>query len=170
MHGILPFMVVESPSPDNSQQTATKATQILEKKPGFRILEKNQRKELVKAFISTGKVVYGRAFDVIKISGRGAGSLRLHSEADFLKHIERITLCEVKSTRRDLNKHFDGYFFGLTTAELLVAQTLGDQYGFVLVNTKTEAFLELSLHELLGRANKIYPVWNISLRPLKPKV
>ena len=164
MHGILPLMDFESPSPNNSQQTATKATQILDKKPDFRILQKDQRKELVKAFISTGKVVYGRAFDVIRISGKEAGGLVLDSEADFLKHIERITLYEVKSTRRDLDEHFDGYFFGLTTAELLVAQTLGDQYRFMLVNTKTEAELDLSLQDLLARANKIYPVWNISLQ------
>ena len=157
-------MIIESPSPDNSQQTATKATHILEKKRGFRILSKDQRKELVKAFVLTGTVVYGRAFDVIKVSGKGADRLVLNSEADFREHIERITLYEVKSTRRNLDKHFDGYFFGLTTAELLVAQTLGEQYRFMLVNTKTEALLDLSLQDLLARANKIYPVWSIALQ------
>jgi hypothetical protein len=77
------------------------------------------------------------------------------------KHLAQITVFEIKSTRKKLRSDFSGYFFGLTAAEVLVAQSLKKQFGFVLVNTGTREHLEISLSEIFARAKGIYPTWSI---------
>ena len=80
-----------------------------------------------------------------------------------IDNIQHITLLEVKSTRKEnIDGNFSGYFFGLTTAELLVAQNLGDRYRFIFVNTVTGQTLELKLNEIFAKAKGIYPQWSIS--------
>jgi hypothetical protein len=54
-----------------------------------------------------------------------------------------------------------GYFFSLSTAELLIAQSLQEKYRFVMVNTKTTAHIELTLTEVFARARAIYPSWSV---------
>ena len=56
---------------------------------------------------------------------------------------------------------FGGYFFDLTTAELLVAQSLGDRYRFAFVNTISKTWIDMSLNDIFARARKIYPKWAI---------
>ena len=56
---------------------------------------------------------------------------------------------------------FRRYFFSLSTAELLVAQNLGERYRFAFVNTRTRTFVELTLQEIFARARGIYPMWSI---------
>lgn len=78
-------------------------------------------------------------------------------------NLRYITLIEVKSTNREnVDSNFSGYFFGLTTAELLVAQNLGDKYRFIFVNTLNGECLELKLNEIFAKARGIYPQWSIS--------
>src|SRR5205085_7113753 len=103
------------------------------------------------------KVVYGKAFDVVKLSG----SMDLNDLADIENHLEQIKVFEVKSTRKKLRSDFSGYFFALTAAEVLVAQSLKKQFGFVLVNTGTTEYLEMTLSEIFARAKGIYPTWSI---------
>jgi len=88
-------------------------------------------------------------------------SVNLDDSDDVAKYIDEVILCEVKSSSRKLPGDFKGYFFALTTAELLVAQNLKHRYRFIFVNTITGSYIELTLQELFGRARGIYPTWSI---------
>ena len=149
-------LVVEFQS---GQKTAKAAAAILvAKKAGFIIPTGKQRQNLLVAFAKRGKVVYGKAFDVIKFSA----PVDLDELAEVEKRLEQIKVFEVKSTRKKLRSDFSGYFFALTAAEVLVAQSLKKQFGFVLVNTGTREHLEMTLSEIFARAKGIYPTWSIS--------
>ncbi len=142
----------------SGQKTAKAAAAILvAKTAGFIIPTGKQRQNLLVAFAKRGKVVYGRAFDVVKLSS----PVDLDNLAEVEKHLEQIRVFEVKSTRKKLRPDFSGYFFALTAAEVLVAQSLKKQFGFVLVNTGTGEHLEMSLSEIFARAKGIYPTWSI---------
>jgi hypothetical protein len=65
-------------------------------------------------------------------------------------------------TKKNEQDDFPGHFFSLSTAELLVAQSLKKQFRFAFVNVVSEGFLDLSLTEIFGKAKGIYPTWNIS--------
>jgi hypothetical protein len=142
----------------SGQKTAKAGAAILvAKKAGFIIPTGNQRQNLLVAFAKKGKVVYGKAFDVVKFSG----SVDLNDLAEVEKHLAQIRVFEIKSTRKKLRPDFSGYFFGLTAAEVLVAQSLKKQFGFVLVNTGTREHIEMTLPEIFARAKGIYPTWSI---------
>src|SRR5216683_4062593 len=138
--------------------TAKKAAAILVGKGmGFILPTGKQRQNLLVAFAKRGKVVYGKAFDVVKLSG----SVNLDELAATEKQLEHVTVFEIKSTRKKLRSDFSGYFFALTAAEVLDAQSLKKQFGFVLVNTGTGEHMEMSLSEIFARAKGIYPTWSI---------
>jgi hypothetical protein len=139
-------------------QTAKKAAQILLKSgSGFVVPTARQKRLLLVEFAKRNLVVYGKAFDVVKL----AGSVDLDASADIERNLDKIVLCEIKSSNKKLPEDFRGYFFALTTAELLVAQNLKHRYRFIFVNTITGAYIELTLQELFGRARGIYPTWSI---------
>ena len=78
--------------------------------------------------------------------------------------IDLIVLIEVKSPgQAKIASDLSGYFFNITSAELLVAQSLKDQYRFVFLNTVRGDWLELSISEVLSRAKAIYPSFHIRL-------
>jgi hypothetical protein len=108
-------------------------------------------------FARVGRVIYGQAFDMIKL----ASAVDLDDAASVRTHLGSISLYEVKSTNRSLPASFEGFFFSLSTAELLTAQSLGNRYRFAFVNVVTGEHLELALSELFGRARSIYPSWSI---------
>ena len=142
----------------SGHSTAKKAAGLLVAKgTGFIVPTGKQRLNLLVAFAKKGKVVYGRAFDVVKLA--------VHVDLDDLADVERrlsyITVFEIKSSRKKLRPGFGGFFFSLTGAEVLVAQSLKKQFKFVLVNTITGEYLELSLAEVFSRAKGIYSSWSI---------
>ena len=140
------------------QLTAKKAAAILvAKNVGFIVPTAKQRQNLLVAFAKKGKVVYGKAFDVVKLSS----VVNLDDLAGVESQLEEITVFEIKSSRKKLPADFSGYFFALTAAEVLVAQSLKKQFKFVLVNTETREYLEMSLSEIFARAKSIYPTWSI---------
>jgi len=103
-------------------------------------------------------VVYGKAFDAVKLSR----PVQLQDSADVRKNIDAVTLYEIKSTNKDSVKpDFSRYFFSLSTAELLVAQNLGERYRFAFVNVRTGMHIELTLREVFAKARGIYPTWSI---------
>jgi hypothetical protein len=118
----------------------------------------SQRQNLLVAFAKSGKAVYGKAFDVVR--------LRSKVNLDNLQEIESklldIILIEIKSTKKQLPPDFTGFFFALTGGEVLVAQSLKNQFRFAFVNTVSQSVLELSLSEVFGRARGIYPTWSVS--------
>lgn len=140
----------------SGQSTAKKAAEILVEH-GFTIPTAKQRSNLLVAFAKKGKVVYGRAFDVVRLSG----PVDLNNLADIEKKLEKITVFEIKSSRKKLRDDFGSFFFSLTGAEVLVAQSLKKQFKFVLVDTTKRVHLELTLSEIFARAKGIYPSWSI---------
>jgi hypothetical protein len=143
----------------SGQATAKKAAAILvAKNLGFIVPTAEQRKNLLVAFAKKGKVVYGKAFDIVKLSS----PIDLDDLAEVERQLETITVFEIKSSRKKLRAKFAGYFFALTAAEVLVAQSLKSRFKFVLVNTQTHEHLEMSLSEIFSRAKGIYPTWSIS--------
>jgi hypothetical protein len=140
-----------------NQQSATIAANLLVPF-GWIIPSKIQRTNLAVCFAEKNKILYGRAFDVVKFPSK----CDLNNRADISQHLKKIKCAEVKSTNRaEMNSNFDKDFFGITNAEILVAQSLGEQFCFLFVNTKTNAVKEMSLHQLFAKAVKIYPTMSI---------
>jgi hypothetical protein len=149
---------VVPPVRSSNKQTAIKArTMLLQKDSGFRVPTPKQKRILLVEFARIGRVIYGQAFDMIKL----ASAVDLDDAASVQTHLGSISFYEVKSTNRSLPATFKGFFFSLSTAELLTAQSLGSRYRFALVNVITGEHLELALTELFGRARLIYPTWSI---------
>lgn len=151
---------VHSDVPMSSQKTAKAAAEFLAKiDPKIHIPTKKEKENLLVAFARNNKVIYGKAFDVVKL----LGNIDLNDIESVHNNIESIILIEIKSTnKQSVGKNFSGYFFGLTTAELLVAQNLADKYRFYFVNTITEEYIEMKLNEVFAKARGIYPQWSIS--------
>lgn len=148
----------EDSTETSRNQTARKAAQILlQSNTGFVIPTSAQKHLLLIEFAKANLVVYGKAFDIVKLSG----SINLDDSQEIANNLDKIVLCEIKSSSRNLTEDFRGYFFALTTSELLVAQNLKLRYKFVFVNVTTGFYTELTLQEIFGRARGIYPTWSI---------
>lgn len=146
---------------DSRQGTAKKAIyHLLSLNVGFKVPTKAERLNLLITFAKMNKVVYGKAFDVIRFTEKV--NINLENLDDVEKNINKIIIYEVKSTNKKyLDKNFERYFFGLTTAELLVAQNLKNHFRFIFVNVETKETLELTLKQVFEKAKGIYPVWSI---------
>jgi hypothetical protein len=144
----------------NEKQTAKIAEKILLKKDkSFKLLSKQEKTNLAIALTRKNMVIYGNAYDIVKIEKK----IDFTNENEILKNLDNITLYEIKSTnRKNMKKDFEGYFFDLTTAELLVAQNLKTHFSFVFVNTITKDILELSVNKVFAKAKRIYPKWAIA--------
>lgn len=144
---------------DSGSATAGKAALLLvSKKLGYLIPTANQKKNLVVAFAKKDMIVYGKAFDVLRLSH----PVDLDSPVEVEANLNKILVCEIKSTKKDVAADFRGHFFGLTAAEVLVAQSLKAQFRFIFVNTVSGAHIELQLNEVFAKARGIYPTWSIS--------
>jgi hypothetical protein len=142
----------------SGQKTARKAADILVRKGvGFTVPTARQKKNLLVAFAKKGKVVYGRAFDIVRLSGR----VNLDDPGDVERKLHKVTIFEIKSTKKRLDPDFSQFFFAITAGEVLVAQSLKKQFRFVLVNTVTKRHQEMDLGEIFARAKGIYPTWSI---------
>jgi len=125
---------------------------------GFVIPTARERQNLLVAFAKRNKVVYGKAFDIVRVTEK----VDLSDLVEVEKHLSAITIFEIKSTKKKLRADFSGYFFSLTAAEMLVAQSLRSHFKFVFVNTSTGEHLELALSDIFARARAIYPGWSVS--------
>lgn len=144
---------------DSGSATAGKAAQILvSKRLGYLVPTAKQRKIIIIAFAKKDMIVYGKAFDVIRLTQ----AVDLDSAEEVEAKLGKIILCEIKSTKKDVAVDFRGHFFGLTAAEVLVAQSLKSQFRFIFVNTVSGAHMELKLSEIFAKARGIYPTWSIS--------
>jgi hypothetical protein len=146
-------------SKSGGQQTAKRAVEFLiESGKGFILPTAKQRKALLLAFAQADYIIYGKAFDVVRVSQ----PCNLDDPDDITRHLDDIVIYEVKSTNKpSVQPDFRRYFFSLSTAELLVAQNLGARFKFAFVNTRTRTHIELSLQEVFARARGIYPTWSI---------
>jgi len=142
----------------SGRDTARKAGKILEATgEGFFIPTPKQRQDLLIECATRGYASYARAFDILKVTKQGLYPQSIQIKSDF----DSLRICEIKSTNRDLGQDWSGYFFSLSTAELLIAQSLKDRFRFVLVNTRTGSHFELTLTEVFARARAIYPSWSV---------
>ena len=138
--------------------TARRAAIVLVKKDlGFVIPTAKQKKNLVVAFAKRDMIVYGKAFDIVRLSGQ----VDLDDLEQVERHLDRLALYEIKSTAKEVGSDLKGYFFAVTAAELLVSQSLKSRFKFVFVNVNTGDHLELSLSQMFARAKGIYPTWSI---------
>jgi hypothetical protein len=155
----LPILAAES-SGSGSSTAKTAMAMLTQGDPTFLQPTRAQRRTLAMAFAAEDKIVYGRAFDAVRVPD--GLDVDLDDLASVESSLERLVLYEVKSTNRsNLGADFKGYFFALTSAELLVAQSLGPQFRFLLVHTLTGDRLEMSLQGLFNRARSIYPSWSV---------
>jgi hypothetical protein len=139
--------------------TAKRALAILvEKAAGFFIPTSAQRKNLVVAFAKNDMIIYGKAFDCVRLNAK----VDLDTVENIEANLDQITIIEIKSTRKQLAADFAGHFFSLSSAEMLVAQSLRHRFKFAFVNINTGSHLELSIGEIFARARSIYPGWSIS--------
>jgi hypothetical protein len=88
--------------------TARRAAEVLIGKClGFAIPTAKQKKNLVVAFAKRDMIVYGKAFDVVRLSGQ----VDLNDLEEVERHLEQVTLYEIKSTAKECGSDFRGYFF-----------------------------------------------------------
>lgn len=138
--------------------TASAAREYLCRKDArFRALNGRQKSRLVVEFAKRGVVVYGQAFDLVHCDP----SVDFDDVASIENALGDIRLYEVKSSARTLKSGFADYFFSFSTAELLVAQSLRDNFRFVFVDIHSGEALDLSLREVFAKARAIYPSWSI---------
>ena len=152
-------LIAEASSKGMGHRTAQRAVEmLLAIDSQYRCPTRRERDVMLVAFAKHRKVLYGAAFDVVRIEGE----LDLADEEAVAAAIDRITICEVKSTnRRVIASDLKGYFFNITAAELLTAQSVGDRYRFLFVNTLTGEHQEMRLNDVFGRARAMYPAWHI---------
>lgn len=142
----------------NNKVTASAARKLLcTRDPWFRALTPQEKTNVVVALAKRGVVVYGQAFDLVHCDP--AANFKV--EAEFTPFLPSLRLYEVKSSSRTLKPGFAGYFFSFSTAELLVAQSLGDNFRFAFVNINSGEVLDMSLREVFAKARAIYPSWSI---------
>jgi hypothetical protein len=138
--------------------TAKRALAILVKKgAGFVLPTPAQRKNLVVAFAKNDMIIYGKAFDCVRLDG----DVNLDSVESIEANLRQITVIEIKSSRKELPDDFAGHFFSLSGAEMLVAQSLKSRFKFAFVNINSGAHLELSIAEIFAHARAVYPGWSI---------
>ena len=157
------LQTIANPDPatagSGGHRTAKRAIAILEATdPSFVAPTASQRNALLVAFARRRKVIYGAAFDIVRLTRK----VDLDDPADLASNLDAIVLYEIKSTNRaSIGEDLKGYFFALSTAELLVAQSLGEQYRFAFVNTVTGKYRDMKLREIFAQARGIYPTWSI---------
>jgi hypothetical protein len=88
---------------------------------------------------------FSRAFDLVHVED----SVRCESGLT-VSEIERVTLVELKTTRKHLPELPKGFFFGATQNEFDLAASLGDRYRFcfVCLHPESQGFCQLTLSEL----------------------
>lgn len=143
------------------QRTARKAVEILlAHDPRYHCPTPAERKALMVGYAICGKTLSAAAYDVIRLER----PINLTDPEAIAEAIDAIIICEVKSTnQKKIGADLKGYFFNITAAELLTAQSVGERYRFLFVNTVTGEHQEMALSEVFGRARNMYPAWHIKL-------
>lgn len=150
---------IAAPGTFAGHRTARRALELLiEGDRAYRIPSKAERAALLVGFAMRGMALVGAAFDAVRL----ARPVDLLNPKAIAADIDAITICEIKSTNRPgVKADLKGYFFNITAAELLTAQSLGARYRFLFVSTVTGEHVEMALNEVFGRARGAYPAWHI---------
>lgn len=80
-------------------------------------------------------------------------------------YLDLVVLIEVKSTRKNLDPDFSGFFFGITYDEVIVAQKLESRgkYLIAMVSEQQDNYLILPWSELLRKVKKLYMQFSLQL-------
>lgn len=151
---------LEETAQPGGKRTAKRAVDILRER-GYLAPSKERRWALAAIMARHQRILYGDAFDVVKLPP----GIDLNDDAGLDRAWKELRFFEVKSTgKKSVKDDWSGYFFSLSTAELLTAQNLRGQYRFIFVNTlrPTAEPRVLTLQQLFARAGAIYPTWSIS--------
>lgn len=136
---------------------------LIESDPSFIEPDKSSRKEILKYFGLSSK--YMRAFDLIQVDGHTN-----HEEEFILNSQDKITLIEIKSTKKKLKNNPYGFFFGATENEFSIADQLGDNYKFcfVCLHPETKNYVTLTGNELenITRNKRVQYQINIQTKPI----
>lgn len=140
-------------------RTARRAVELLlEQDARYRCPTRAERLALMVGFAKLGQTLNGAAFDAVRLDR----SIDLLDPDAIAASVDAVTICEIKSTnQKKIGPDLKGYFFNITAAEQLTAQSLGSRYRFVFVNTVTAEHQELSFAEIMSRARGLYPAWHI---------
>jgi hypothetical protein len=117
---------------------------LLSQDSRFVVPSKEERKEILKRLDLPG--TFSRAFDLV-----------FHSETQPVSlsdiSVEKLTLIELKTTKKKLLHIPSGFFFGATENEFKLADKLGDQYRFCFVSLHEESmsYVMLSSAELAAK-------------------
>lgn len=141
----------------NKLTAATAKRLLCERDPTFRLVRPGQKKRIVIEFAKSGCVVYGQAFDLVRCDPL----VDLDDPEAIARALPSLQLYELKSSNRNLLPGFADYFFSFSTAELLVAQSIGERFRFVFVNIFSGEILDISLREVFAKARAIYPSWSV---------
>jgi hypothetical protein len=114
----------------------------------------DQRNGIVEYYLSKGKKVEKRGFDVIKLS-----------EINNIGKKE-ITLYEVKTTGRsrgqNINDHFNGLGFTSSEKEKNNAEQLGDHFKFIFVNLSKGIFKIYKITDFFNKEiSNLYQTWSV---------
>ncbi|MXO63949.1 hypothetical protein [Qipengyuania oceanensis] len=126
--------------------------------PRVRIPTSSQRRALMISFAERGIALVASAFEAVRLDGE----VDLDDSSDITAHADGVTLIEIKSTNQaKIGADLAGYFFNITAAELLTAQTLGEHHRFAFVNTARGEWQELGIRDILAKAKAMYPAFHI---------
>lgn len=128
---------------------------VLLKDPRFQAPTTDTKKALLKALGLGDTKLYGpQSFDAIMLPEAGT----IVEESTLPLHLDRITLVEMKTTKKPIkDASLAGFFFGATQREYDLAAKLGDRFRFAFVvlnsaNTYGKPFaVLLTLNELEQR-------------------
>ncbi|MDF1881404.1 hypothetical protein JHD50_08845 [Sulfurimonas sp. MAG313] len=137
---------------------------LMESNPSFIEPDKESRKAILQHFGLNAKFI--RAFDLIQVDGH------VNSEEKFiLKPTDKVTLIEIKSTKKRLENNPYGFFFGATENEFSIANKLGKNYKFcfVCLHPDTKSYVTLSSHEIddITKNKRIQYQINLQTKPTR---
>jgi hypothetical protein len=103
-----------------------------------------ERKDILKRLNLSKK--FSRAFDLVLLPSSGSGKI-------FSTPAKQLILVELKTTQKKLINNPDGFFFGATENEFLLANKLGKQYRFCFISLHHESrtYVMLTSQELEAR-------------------
>lgn len=112
------------------------------------------------AFATRGAALEKDAFDLVKCPTT-LSLLDIGEDVD--RRLRQVKVYEVKGSLK-AKENFRNHFFSMSTAELLAAQNLGNQYVFAFVNVTTREIKEWPLRKVLSKTKILYPEWAIRFR------
>ena len=137
---------------------------LMNSDPSFIEPDKESRKAILEYFGLSSK--YIRAFDLIQVEGH------INNEKKFiLSPQDKITLIEIKSTKKKLENNPYGFFFGATENEFSIADKLGENYKFcfVCLHPETKSYTTLSSSEIedITKNKRIQYQINLQAKPTR---